>query len=136
MDIDAIGTALTSNQNGAANSIDLESFLRLFITQLTYQDPLEPTSNEEFLAQMAQFAGLEQQRQLSEGMSGMLTMNSSSQAVGLLGRSVMVDQGRGPAVGEVTAIRFLGDGPSLTLTLGNDRGVLTNVRLSQIRLVQ
>ena len=43
---------------GGLGSLDGGDFLRLLTTQLTFQDPLEPTDNEEMLAQMAQFSSL------------------------------------------------------------------------------
>ncbi|AUX68744.1 hypothetical protein CHX26_03770 [Porphyrobacter sp. HT-58-2] len=39
-------------------SLGQADFLRLLTTQLTMQDPLEPTDNKEMLAQMAQFSAL------------------------------------------------------------------------------
>ncbi|MEM9500561.1 MAG: flagellar hook capping FlgD N-terminal domain-containing protein [Pseudomonadota bacterium] len=49
-----------TSQNALA-TLDQTDFLRLLTTQLTFQDPLEPASNEEMLAQMAQFSTLEAQ---------------------------------------------------------------------------
>ena len=46
---------LTGNGLG---SLDGGDFLRLLTTQLTFQDPLAPSDNEEMLAQMAQFSAL------------------------------------------------------------------------------
>ena len=43
---------------GGLDSLDGGDFLRLLTTQLTFQDPLEPTDNEEMPAQMAQFSTL------------------------------------------------------------------------------
>ncbi|MCR9179070.1 flagellar hook capping FlgD N-terminal domain-containing protein [Erythrobacter sanguineus] len=43
---------------GGLGSLDGGDFLRLLTTQLTFQDPLEPTDNEAMLAQMAQFSSL------------------------------------------------------------------------------
>lgn len=40
--------------------IDKDSFLKLFMTQLQYQDPLSPMDNKDFIAQMAQFSSVEQ----------------------------------------------------------------------------
>ncbi|WP_185232984.1 flagellar hook assembly protein FlgD [Teredinibacter franksiae] len=135
MAIDAIGTAVSTNSGAASNSIDLEGFLKLFITQLTYQDPLEPTKNEEFLAQMAQFSGLEQQRQTTERVTGILTMNSSSQSVSMLGKRIeVVEDGRSLS-GTVTAVRFTQEGPLLTLQ-DSDGNSIPNIRLSQISLVR
>lgn len=56
-------------------------FLNLLVTQLRYQDPLEPTDDKEFIAQMAQFSALEQM----QNMNGVM---SNSQAFSLIGKDV------------------------------------------------
>ncbi len=56
-------------------------FLNLLVTQLRYQDPLEPVDDKEFIAQMAQFSALEQM----QNMNGVLT---NSQAFNLIGKDV------------------------------------------------
>ncbi len=58
-----------------------DEFLNLLITQLRYQDPLNPVDDKEFIAQMAQFSALEQMRNLNDGMS-------QYRAYSLLGKSV------------------------------------------------
>lgn len=45
-----------------------DAFLKLMITQLQYQDPLEPMDNQESIAQMAQFSALEQMQNLNNNM--------------------------------------------------------------------
>lgn len=45
-----------------------DAFLKLMITQLRYQDPLEPMDNQESIAQMAQFSALEQMQNLNANM--------------------------------------------------------------------
>lgn len=45
-------------KGGGLGSLDGGDFIRLLTTQLTYQDPLEPTDNQDMLAQMAQFSAL------------------------------------------------------------------------------
>ena len=42
-----------------------DEFLGLLVTQMQYQDPLEPTNDTEFIAQMAQFSSLEQMQNLN-----------------------------------------------------------------------
>ncbi len=58
-----------------------DDFLKLLLTQLQYQDPLEPMDNTEFVAQMAQFTALEQ-------MTNLNTTMTASQAYGLIGKEV------------------------------------------------
>jgi len=55
--LDRLNTPSQLSSNGL-ESLDQGDFLRLLTTQLTFQDPLEPTNNEAMLAQMAQFSSL------------------------------------------------------------------------------
>jgi len=68
MPVDAIGTILNPQSATATqqNTIDQEDFIKLFLSQLQFQDPLEPVDNREFLAQLAQFSNLEQTRRTSQ----------------------------------------------------------------------
>lgn len=65
------------------SSLDKEDFLMLLVTQMKYQDPLEPTSNTEYVAQLAQFSELEQMQNLNQ-----TTTNTS--AYTLVGKQVRV----------------------------------------------
>lgn len=137
MPVDAIGGVLnpqdpTLNPN---NTIQQQDFIRLFLSQLQFQDPLEPVDNREFLAQLAQFSSLEQSRQTSVNTEGLLNMGSASQALALLNRTVEVQSAGALVVGEVTAVQFTTSGPVLTVqTTGGQ--VLTEIRLSQVSLVK
>lgn len=137
MAIDSIGAVVNNGSTSlqARSTIDQEGFIKLFLSQLQFQDPLEPVDNREFLAQLAQFSNLEQSRQLGMNMEGMLTMESSSQALALLNRAVDIMQVTGGNIaGTVTAVQFTSTGPELTLNTA--AGVLTGVRLPQVSLVK
>ena len=53
----------TEKKTGSA--LDKDDFLMLLVTQMKYQDPLEPESNTEYVAQLAQFSSLEQMQNLN-----------------------------------------------------------------------
>lgn len=136
MPVDAIGSTLGATSAGLTQStLNQDDFIKLFLTQLTFQDPLEPVDNREFLAQMAQFANLEQARIANENTENLVAMNATSQSLGLLGRQVAVDSSSGSVIGAVSSISFSASGPLLTITKA-DGTVIPSVRLSQISLVK
>jgi len=70
-----------------------DDFLKLLITQLRNQDPLQPLNNEEFISQMAQFSSLEQLQGINDGVSSSLMLNQSlnnALSTTLIGKEVLV----------------------------------------------
>lgn len=57
--LDQLNTPSVLSNEGGLSSLGQADFLRLLTTQLANQDPLNPTDNEEMLAQLAQFSQLE-----------------------------------------------------------------------------
>ncbi len=55
MQVESIGNVVQQPAQTANNAISQDEFVKLFLAQLKYQDPLEPLNNREFLAQLAQF---------------------------------------------------------------------------------
>ncbi len=138
--VDAIGSVLNP-QSGAVtanNSINQDDFIKLFLSQLQFQDPLQPVDNQQFLAQLAEFSNLQQATQTSQNTEGLLVMNSSAQALALLGKVVQVQdtQDTGSTTGTIVSVAFDSSGPSLTIDTGSVGGDITGVRLSQISIVQ
>lgn len=70
---------LTADKNG----MDKDAFLQLLVAQMQYQDPLEPTSNTEFISQYAQFSQVEQ-------MQNMAATSELARATSLVGDHVYV----------------------------------------------
>ncbi|MES2538655.1 MAG: flagellar hook capping FlgD N-terminal domain-containing protein [Pseudomonadota bacterium] len=132
--IGAGGAAQTQSGASQSSAIGQEDFLKILLTQLNYQDPLKPLDNQQFLAQMAQFSSLEQSRQLNERIDTLLTIQSSSQSIGLLGKTVDVLTESGAVTGQVTALTFKEGQPVMTVKVGDE--VLTDIGLSQIMLVR
>src|SRR5262245_31304467 len=91
MAVDIIGALQPGADTAPRNAgIGQEDFLRILLTQLRFQDPLEPTDNQEFVAQLAQFSALEINRQQSEKLDSLLAVQASDQALSLFGRTVEI----------------------------------------------
>ena len=73
------------DQNSA---IDQEAFLKLLVAQLTYQDPLEPTSNEAFISLTAQFTTVERLNELADQGRSRVAGESLNTAAALVGRTI------------------------------------------------
>jgi flagellar basal-body rod modification protein FlgD len=82
-------------KTGGQQVLGRDEFLQLLITKLRHQDPLKPVTDEDFVAQLAQFSTLEQMNQISEGIStsnqwDFLQMQSinNTMAANLIGKEV------------------------------------------------
>ena len=74
-------TALPSTKG--TTDLGKDAFLKLLVTQMKYQDPLNPNTDTQFVAQLATFSQLEQMQNLSQ-------TTTNSQAFGLVGKDVIV----------------------------------------------
>lgn len=101
--LDQYGVKDTASTQG--NDLGKDAFLNLLVTQLQYQDPLEPTKDKEFLAQMAQFSALEQMQNLN-------TTFSMSQASSLIDKYVSGNV-KNEVSGEVTEVVGIVDAVNL-----------------------
>jgi flagellar basal-body rod modification protein FlgD len=119
----------------ASNTMGLQDFLKILLTQLEYQDPLKPMDNQQFMAQMAQFTSLEQTQQLNEKMSTLISNQAALQSVGLIGRNVDFTSATGVTLqGQVTSLSLSGDSPAITVTQSS--GTTVQVDLGQITAVR
>jgi flagellar basal-body rod modification protein FlgD len=73
---------------GAAQTLSQNDFLKLLVAQMTSQDPMNPTSDTQMAAQMAQFTSLQQSSTMSANIATMLTQQQILQANGMLGGTV------------------------------------------------
>lgn len=70
--------SLKNTSGTSSNGMDKDTFLQLLVAQMKYQDPLEPTSNTEYISQYAQFSQVEQM----QNMAGSMDLQRASQLVG------------------------------------------------------
>ena len=85
----------------AGGSLDKDAFLQLLVAQMKYQDPLEPTSNTEYISQLATFSELEEMQNLSASMD-------MSRANSLVGQYVFMNEENGYAEGQVDYVVYQG----------------------------
>ncbi len=83
-DYDAMQSSKTTNRMN--DSLDKDAFLQLLVTQMQYQDPLDPQDNAEYVAQLAQFSSLEQMTNVYK------SVEEVSQLVSNIDTSVLVGQ--------------------------------------------
>ncbi|MEI6722362.1 MAG: flagellar hook capping FlgD N-terminal domain-containing protein, partial [Betaproteobacteria bacterium] len=89
-------------------------FLKLLVTQMTSQDPLNPQKDTEFIAQMAQFSSLEQSKTMSADISQLRTQQQFLQANAMLGQAVSLQVDKDTtAQGIVSAVQIEAGTPKL-----------------------
>jgi len=81
-----------------------DDFLKILITQLSYQDPTAPMEDKEFIAQMAQFSTLEQMTGMAKDFSKLTSMLMGNEASSALGKSVEIIEGERTVHGVVQAV--------------------------------
>ena len=136
MEVESVGGVVGSS-NPLTDRLGLgqEDFLEVLLAQLSFQDPLDPLDNKDFIAQLAQFTSLEQTRQFNEKLDTLLTFQGAGQAIGLLGRTVEVVTDSGTVVGNVISTAFENGNPILSIQAANG-AFLTGIGLSQIQIVR
>lgn len=109
-------TAAPTKASGGASSIangDFDTFLKMLTTQITNQDPLNPTEGSEFAVQLATFSGVEQQTRTNQLLADLATQMGASglsQITGWIGK-----------VARSTAPVWFGSQP-ITLEVQPDQG--------------
>ncbi len=101
MSISGINTndASSATQSSASalpqSQLDKSSFMTLLVSQLKNQDPLAPTDNQAFVAQLAQFSSLEEAQKLNDNILGLAVLQQSNalmsqltQSSALIGKNV------------------------------------------------
>jgi flagellar basal-body rod modification protein FlgD len=92
-------TVSASSAASAGQTLNQADFLQLLVTQMSSQDPLDPQSDTEFAAQLAQFSALQQTQDMSQNLSAI-------QATSMLGETVTAapSDGSAPITGLVSSV--------------------------------
>lgn len=89
MAVNAVGSADAVYQRDSSKdsrnlSIDTSTFLKLLVTQLKYQDPLEPQKDTAFVTQMAQMTTLQEMQEMNATLK-------NSQAYDMVGKEIYAE---------------------------------------------
>jgi flagellar basal-body rod modification protein FlgD len=141
MAVDAVSPvsapAASSTQDTATSAFNLsfESLLKVIMTQLTYQDPLKPMDNAEFVSQLAQFSQIQIGQNSNDTLQKLAAAQATIQATSLLGKSVDVPAGSTTLSGKVTSISFADGTPKITIKM-SDGNTISNISLSAVSQVR
>ena len=114
------------------NELGKDDFLKLFVTQLQHQDPMNPDKGDELAAKLAQFNSLEQMMNMNKGIDKMIAAQGSernTQMINYIGKEVTVDGGRVQLKGgQVTSSEFNTEVPiaASTLEVRDGAGILVS----------
>lgn len=132
----------TAQQNSATSSaatdafgLSFDSLLKIILTQLTYQDPLKPMDNFEFVSQLAQFSQIQQSQTMNDRLETLVSAQATSQATGLLGTQVDIPAGATVLTGTVTAVTFDNGVPRITIKTSDDR-TISNLAIASVTQVR
>lgn len=97
-------------------ALNQQDFLKLLVTQMTQQDPMNPQSNIDFSAQMAQFSTLQQTTAMQAGIAQLGAQQQFLQANDLIGRTVTLQNAdQSSARGVVSAVQLAGGTPQIVV---------------------
>ena len=128
--LETLGTTTSFSNSAERNELDQAAFLRLFLVQLQTQDPLNPATNEEFIAQLAQFTTLEQTTKTATLIEDLLDQGEQQAKVGLvelIGHEILANgntvqlSGTG---GTSLAYELAGEATSVTVAVSDTAGNL------------
>lgn len=135
MAVSAIDSAALAQTTKTAG-LSMDDLLKLLMTELSYQDPLKPVDNKDFLTQMAQFTSLDTTRQLNDNIQKLLASQSLNQSVGLLGKTVDAStDSSGVVSGQVTALQLVSGDPEITIKTAGGQ-VIAGIKISQLQTIR
>jgi flagellar basal-body rod modification protein FlgD len=116
-----VSTAQNTNQIKSSTKMSLktEDFIKMMVTQLQNQDPMDPMKNQDLLAQMSQIGQLQSTTSLQSSITSMMTQNQIGAASSLIGKVVQgMDAQKNTVQGQVNSVLVQSDGVVLQLDNG------------------
>ncbi len=140
MSVNAINSTVADapNLNSATefSALGSDDFLKLLITQLTNQDPLEPTGNEELLQQISSIRDIELSTTLTDSLRSLTGQQRFASASTLIGQHVTSTKtdSEESRSGTVIGVRFDENGQAMLQLAGGEEIALDQVESIQTPL--
>ena len=131
--VENLGMAASGGTQGITQGVEKqlgkEDFLKLLVAQMENQDPLNPTSNEDMVLQLAQFSAIEQTEQMNGSLTTFIGQNTLGAAQGVLGKMVegSIAEGEGE---NAKIVRLKGLASEVRIVDGEAKVVVGNKTLS------
>lgn len=114
----------------SVNELGKTEFLNLLVTQLQYQDPMNPVDNTEFIAQLAQFTSLETAENTREVIDELAQQETNNYGLSLIGKTVAGVDTQGTTLktfsGEVTGVDISSE--TIKVTINNQTYLLSDIQ--------
>ncbi len=118
-----------SEESAPTNQLGKDAFLKLLVAQLKYQDPMNPSSSEDFIATTAQFTMVEKLDELAKQGRESATVNALTTASALIGKEITITGSDGrPQTAVVERTQIIGG----EVTVITDLGPISLARISGI----
>jgi flagellar basal-body rod modification protein FlgD len=117
----------TAGANAPLRGLDLDHFLKLMITELQNQDPLNPLDNAQILQQISQIREIEASSQMQETLESVLLGQNLANASGLIHKRVTALDDSGEEIEGTVERVSLAEG-QVSLNVGGRQVALGNVR--------
>jgi flagellar basal-body rod modification protein FlgD len=128
-----VTTSAATAEVNRTDQMGKDTFLKLLVAQMRYQDPSNPTSSSEFMAQTATFTQVEKLEELATTNAALLTMQRTLSAGAMVGHTVSYTDTDGSSrTGTVTAVRLGGTGTEPEAVV--DGATVPLSRLTQVSL--
>jgi flagellar basal-body rod modification protein FlgD len=89
--VDTTGTTSSASSSATTELLNTDAFMNLLVTQLKYQDPLDPMETNEFMSQLAQLTQVERLQNIYDSLTDLETTIETGNLIDMIGKKIAVD---------------------------------------------